>query len=67
MINIVEEGFYAGIRLGNYVQLDTISTWLTPPEQFVIVGSPDFLAKHGRRHRPEDLMDFRYIELQAEQ
>ena len=63
LIDIVEEGFDAGIRLGNYVQLDMISLWLTPPEQFVIIGSPDFLAKHGRPHRPEDLKDFRCIEL----
>lgn len=63
LIDIVKEGFDAGIRLGNYVQLDMISLWLTPPEQFVIIGSPDFLAKYGRPRRPEDLKDFRCIEL----
>lgn len=63
LIDIVEDGFDAGIRLGNFVQLDMISVWLTPPEQFVIVGTPEFFARHGRPMRPEQLKDVRCIEM----
>lgn len=66
LADIVEEGFDAGIRLGNYVQLDMISIWLTPPEPFVIVGSPDFFARYGRPGRPDNLKDFRCIELKLD-
>ncbi len=62
-IDIVEEGFDAGIRLGNFVQVDMVAVWLTPPERFVVVGAPEFFRKHGRPTSPEDLQNFRCIRL----
>jgi DNA-binding transcriptional LysR family regulator len=61
MIDIVEEGFDAGIRLGNFVQLDMVAVWLTPPEQFVVVGAPAFFRRYDRPIRPNDLQRFRCI------
>jgi DNA-binding transcriptional LysR family regulator len=61
LIDIVEEGFDAGIRLGHIVQADMIAVRLTPPEPFAVIGAPAFLAKHGRPRRPQDLHDFRCI------
>ncbi|API61414.1 hypothetical protein BSL82_18420 (plasmid) [Tardibacter chloracetimidivorans] len=63
LIDIVKDGFDAGIRLGNFVQQDMVSLWLTPPEPYVVVGTPDFFARHGRPVKPEDLKEFRCIEL----
>ena len=63
LIDIVKDGFDAGIRLGNFVQQDMVSLWLTPPEPYVVVGTPDFFARHGRPMKPEDLKEFRCIEL----
>lgn len=60
-IDIVEEGFDAGIRLGNFVQIDMVAMWLTPPERFVVVGAPALFRKHGRPASPYDLQDFRCI------
>ena len=60
-IDIVEEGFDAGIRLGDFVQIDMVAVWLTPPERFVVVGAPSLLRKHGRPGTPGDLQDFRCI------
>lgn len=57
-IDIVEEGFDAGIRLGNFVQIDMVAVWLTPPERFVVVGSPALFRKHGRPAFPSDLQNF---------
>jgi DNA-binding transcriptional LysR family regulator len=54
-IDIVEEGFDAGIRLGDFVQIDMVAVWLTPPERFVVVGAPSLLRKHGRPETPSDL------------
>jgi DNA-binding transcriptional LysR family regulator len=60
-IDIVEEGFDAGIRLGDFVQIDMVAVWLTPPERFVVVGAPSLLRKHGRPGTPGDLQYFRCI------
>ena len=60
-IDIVEEGFDAGIRFGNFVQIDMVAVWLTPPERFVVVGAPALFRKHGRLASPNDLQNFRCI------
>ena len=60
-IDIVEEGFDAGIRLGDFVQIDMVAVWLTPPERLVVVGAPTLLRKHGRPETPGDLQSFRCI------
>lgn len=57
-IDIVEEGFDAGIRLGNFIQIDMVAVWLTPPERFVVVGAPALFRKHGRPASPNDLQNF---------
>jgi len=64
LIDIVEEGFDAGVRLGHMVQKDMVSVWLTPPERFVVVGAPTFFARYGRPLHPRDLQNFRCILLQ---
>jgi DNA-binding transcriptional LysR family regulator len=57
-IDIVEGGFDAGIRLGDFVQIDMVAVWLTPPERFVVVGAPALFRKHGRPETPSDLQAF---------
>lgn len=54
-VNIVEEGFDAGIRLGEMIEADMVGIRLTPPFRCAIVASPGYLAKHGRPARPEEL------------
>ena len=54
-VNIVEQGYDAGIRLGHTIELDMISTWLTPPEKVVVVAAPGLLERYARPNRPEDL------------
>jgi DNA-binding transcriptional LysR family regulator len=61
LIDIVAEGFDAGIRLGHVVQMDMVAVWLTPPERFVVVGTPDFFRRYGRPIHPHDLQRFRCI------
>src|SRR6202023_1052765 len=61
LIDIVKEGFDAGIRLGHHVQVDMIAVRLTPAEPFVVVGAPPFSDRYGRPSQPQDLHDFRCI------
>jgi DNA-binding transcriptional LysR family regulator len=54
-VNIVEEGFDAGIRLGEMMEADMVGLRLTPPFRCTVVASPAYLARHGRPARPEEL------------
>jgi DNA-binding transcriptional LysR family regulator len=64
LIDIVGEGFDAGIRLGHMVQADMVAVRLTPAEKFVVVGTPAFFRKHGRPGLPIELQRFKCIQLQ---
>lgn len=55
LTDIVGQGFDAGIRLGDMLDADMVSTVLTPAEPFSIVGAPTYLALRGRPARPDDL------------
>lgn len=55
LVDIAAEGFDAGIRLGQFIAPDMVAVRLTPPFPFVVVGSPDYLARHGRPECAEDL------------
>jgi DNA-binding transcriptional LysR family regulator len=54
--DIVAGGFDAGIRLGQAVQRDMVAVPLGPLQQLVVVGSPDYLARHGEPRAPKDLL-----------
>ncbi|MER8478535.1 LysR family transcriptional regulator [Mesorhizobium sp. M1163] len=55
MVDLATGGFDAGIRLGQLIAADMVAVRLTPPFSFVVVGSPDYLERHGRPERVEDL------------
>jgi DNA-binding transcriptional LysR family regulator len=63
LVDIVEAGFDAGIRLGELVQPDMVAVRLTPPIRFVVAGAPVFFVRHGRPSQPEDLLRFSCIQL----
>lgn len=46
-VDIVAEGYDAGIRLGVAVQEDMVAVRLTPPFQAIMVASPAYLALRG--------------------
>lgn len=54
LIDIVGEGFDAGIRLGEMIAQDMVTVRMTPPFKAVIVASPAYVGKHGR---PRDVGD----------
>lgn len=48
LVDILAEGFDAGVRLGNMVGQEMVAVRLTPPVRAIVVGSPDYLARRGR-------------------
>jgi DNA-binding transcriptional LysR family regulator len=46
-VDIVEQGFDAGIRLGEAVAQDMVSVPLSREERIAIVATPGYLKKHG--------------------
>jgi DNA-binding transcriptional LysR family regulator len=61
MISIIDEGYDAGVRLGEYLEADMIAVRLSPPFRFHVYGSPAYFRAHGRPERPADLEDHRCI------
>ena len=57
MVDLATGGFDAGIRLGQFIAPDMVAVRLTQPFPFVVVGSPEYLERHGRPEKPEDLRD----------
>jgi DNA-binding transcriptional LysR family regulator len=55
LVDIVAEGFDAGVRLGEFIAADMITVRLTQPFQLVVVGSPDYLRQRGHPERIDDL------------
>ncbi len=55
-VDIVAQGFDAGIRFGDNVPIDMVTMPLTSPLSWVVVGSPEYLARYGRPSMPDDLV-----------
>jgi DNA-binding transcriptional LysR family regulator len=53
-VDIVAQGYDAGIRLGEFVQQDMVTVRLTPPFDVIMVASPDYLRAKGE---PTSLAD----------
>ena len=55
-VDIVAEGYDAGVRLSESIQPDLTAVRLTPAFRLLVAGSPAYLARHGRPRRPRDLL-----------
>ncbi|KIZ39573.1 MULTISPECIES: LysR family transcriptional regulator [Rhodopseudomonas] len=55
LVDIVAEGFDAGIRLGEAVPQDMIAVPIGGEARFVTVASPDYLQHHAAPSTPDDL------------
>jgi DNA-binding transcriptional LysR family regulator len=54
--NIIEEGFDAGVRLGESIEKDMIAVRIGPDWRLVAVASPDYFAARGVPEHPQDLV-----------
>ena len=55
LIDIIKEGFDAGVRLAEAVPLDMIAIPLVPYARHVVVGAPSYFAKRPRPTAPAEL------------
>lgn len=56
LVDIVAEGYDAGVRLSESIERDMVQVRLTDPFRFVVVGAPSYLERCGTPERPEDLL-----------
>jgi DNA-binding transcriptional LysR family regulator len=57
LIDIVAEGFDAGVRFEENLARDMVAVSLGPPQRYALVASPAFLDEHGRPRKPEAVLD----------
>lgn len=63
LIDIVAQGYDAGVRSGDIVAKDMIAVPIGPPLRFVLVGSPAYFERRGRPRHPNDLTGFPCINI----
>ncbi|KQV94082.1 LysR family transcriptional regulator [Rhizobacter sp. Root1221] len=56
LIDIVGEGFDAGIRFGEQLARDMVAVPIGPPQRFVVVASPTYIARKGLPLEPRELL-----------
>lgn len=62
-VDIVAEGFDAGIRLADAVPQDMIAVPLGPDQEMAIVGAPKYFKAHKPPRAPADLLSHECIRL----
>jgi DNA-binding transcriptional LysR family regulator len=55
-VDIVAEGYDAGVRLTEAIERDMVQVRLTDGFRFVVVAAPSYVERHGAPERPEDLL-----------
>jgi len=57
LVDIVAKGFDAGVRWEESLAQDMIAVPLGPPQRFVVVASPDLIARVGAPTHPAELLE----------
>src|SRR6266540_4170252 len=65
-VDIVAEGYDAGVRLSEAIERDMVQVRLTDAFRFVVVGAPSYLERHGTPERPQDLLRHECITFRAQ-
>jgi DNA-binding transcriptional LysR family regulator len=55
LIDIVADGFDAGVRFAESVPQDMIAVPIGPPQRFAVVASPAYFAQHLKPKTPDDI------------
>ncbi|MET3663645.1 LysR family transcriptional regulator [Caulobacter sp. 1776] len=63
LVDIVSEGFDAGVRLGEQVAKDMIALRIGPEMRMAVVGSPGYFASRSRPLTPQDLTEHNCINM----
>jgi DNA-binding transcriptional LysR family regulator len=65
LVDIVAEGYDAGVRLGEVVDKDMIAVPLSGDIRLLVVGAPSYFARHPKPAHPRDLSDHECINWHA--
>ena len=65
-VDLVRDGYDAGVRLSEFVERDMVSIRLTEAFRFVVVGAPSYLDEQGTPERPEDLSHHECLTFRSE-
>jgi DNA-binding transcriptional LysR family regulator len=65
-VDIVTDGYDAGVRLTEAIERDMVQVRLTDPFRFVVVGAPTYLLQHGVPERPQDLLEHECITFRSQ-
>lgn len=57
LVDIVKEGYDAGLRYGNCLEQDMVAVPVTPPTEAILVASPGYLERRGVPEMPADLLE----------
>jgi len=63
MVDIVDEGFDAGIRYGGTVPKDMVAQRLSPDIRWVVAGAPAYLDRFGEPAHPGELRQHRCLRI----
>ncbi|QYF95221.1 LysR family transcriptional regulator [Massilia sp. PAMC28688] len=63
VVDIVAEGFDAGIRFGELLQQDMVAVPVGEPVRFAVCAAPGYVAAHGTPATPQDLLAHQCIGL----
>lgn len=66
LVDLVGEGYDAGVRLSEAIERDMVQVRLTDPFRFVVVGAPAYLARRGIPQRPADLLEHECITFRSQ-
>jgi DNA-binding transcriptional LysR family regulator len=63
LVDVIDQGFDAGIRYGGTVPVDMIAQRLSPDIRWVTAASPDYIERHGAPLTPTDLKEHRCVRI----
>ncbi|HVI56053.1 MAG TPA: LysR family transcriptional regulator [Luteibacter sp.] len=61
LVDIVKDGYDAGLRYGNCIDKDMVATLVAPKSEAILVASPGYLRARSAPVTPADLLDHRVI------
>lgn len=61
LVDIVQQGFDAGVRLSCIVEKDMISVAIGPPVKLCVAATPEYFARYGKPRHPHDLLNHQLV------
>ncbi|AHB47844.1 LysR family transcriptional regulator [Hyphomicrobium nitrativorans NL23] len=65
LVDIVAQGFDAGIRYGDRVPQDMVGVALTKAARWVVVAAPELIVRTGRPEEPKDLLALPCVQMRV--